>query len=79
MHEIIIYIKAKKDLIMSKNKGTRITVTLECTCRNLDMRQEHQNIFRYTTSKNRRNSPNRMELKKFCPKCRIHTVFKEIK
>lgn len=25
----------------------------------------------YTTSKNRRNDPERLELKKFCPRCRL--------
>jgi len=28
----------------------------------------------YTTTRNKRKHPNRMELKKFCPSCRKHTV-----
>lgn len=65
---------------MGKNKGARITITLECECRNLQKQQKRAaGIFRYTTSKNRRNTPNRLELKKFCPKCNSHTQFKEIK
>jgi len=32
-----------------------------------------------TTTKNRRNTPNRLELKKFCPNCNSHTEQKEIK
>jgi large subunit ribosomal protein L33 len=31
----------------------------------------------YTTEKNRRNDPDRLELKKYCPRCRCHRVFKE--
>ncbi|MBP7309818.1 MAG: 50S ribosomal protein L33 [Candidatus Cloacimonetes bacterium] len=31
----------------------------------------------YTTTRNKRKHPNRMELKKFCPCCRKHTVHKQ--
>lgn len=65
---------------MSKNKGTRIVITLECSCRNLtNIEKRSPGIFRYTTFKNRRNTPDRLQLKKFCPQCNKHTVFKEIK
>ena len=65
---------------MAKNKGSRITITLECPNRNLkNTNQRRKGIFRYTTTKNRRNTPNRIELKKFCPNCNCHQVFKEIK
>nr|WOA02347.1 ribosomal protein L33 [Gloiopeltis furcata] len=65
---------------MAKNKGARITITLECECRSLPQTTKRSNgIFRYTTSKNRRNTPGRLEIKKFCPKCNCHTNFKEIK
>jgi large subunit ribosomal protein L33 len=33
----------------------------------------------YSTTKNKRTMQNRLELKKFCPFCRIHTVHKETK
>jgi large subunit ribosomal protein L33 len=33
----------------------------------------------YTTEKNRRNDSNRLEYKKFCPRCRIHTLHRETK
>jgi large subunit ribosomal protein L33 len=64
---------------MAKNKGVRIIITLECTeCRtNLDKRSP--GVSRYTTKKNRRNTTNRLELKKFCPHCNKHTDHKEIK
>jgi large subunit ribosomal protein L33 len=35
---------------------------------------KHRN---YITRKNRRNDPDRMELKKFCPNCREHTAHRE--
>ena len=64
---------------MAKNKGVRITVTLECTeCRsNTDKRA--QGVSRYTTEKNRRNTTERLEIKKFCPHDNKMTVHKEIK
>ena len=35
---------------------------------------KHRN---YITKKNRRNDPDRLELKKFCPWCRTHTAHRE--
>nr|QCI08616.1 ribosomal protein L33 [Spermothamnion repens] len=67
---------------MGKSKGARIIITLECECRNktsLDTDKRKKGIFRYTSSKNRKNTPNRIELNKFCPNCNKHTKFKEIK
>lgn len=52
-------------------KGNRIQVILECT--------EKPGSSRYATTKNRRNSPDRIELKKYNPVLRKHTVHKEIK
>lgn len=31
----------------------------------------------YTTTRNKRKHPNRMELKKYCPSCRKHTNHKQ--
>lgn len=65
---------------MAKNKGTRITITLECDCKIIEKNiKRSSGIIRYTTCKNRRNTPNRLELKKFCPQCNRHSIFKEIK
>ena len=67
---------------MGKNKGARIVITLECSCRTLEKsidEKRKKGIFRYTSSKNRRNTPTRIELKKFCPNCNKHAEFKEIK
>ena len=33
--------------------------------------------FTYVTKKNRRNTPDRVELAKFCPRCRKHTPHRE--
>lgn len=66
---------------MAKNKGSRIIITLECPCRNNNniIKKRKTGIFRYTTCKNKKNNPTRLELKKFCPYCNNHTLFKEIK
>lgn len=59
-----------------KAKGNRIQVILECT--------EHKEsgapgVSRYITTKNRKNTPDRIELKKFNSILRKYTVHKEIK
>ena len=59
-----------------KSKGNRIQVILECT--------EHKDsgqagTYRYITTKNRKNTPERMEIRKFNPILRRYTVHKEIK
>ena len=56
---------------MAKSKDARIQVILECT--------EAPGTSRYSTKKNRRNTPARMELKKYNPVLRKHTIHKEIK
>ena len=33
----------------------------------------------YTTDKNKKNTPDRIELKKYCPFCKKHTVHRETK
>jgi large subunit ribosomal protein L33 len=57
-------------------KGNRIQVILECT--------EHKNsgqpgMSRYITTKNRKNTTERIELKKYNPVLKKYTVHKEIK
>lgn len=65
---------------MGKNKGVRILVTLECTqCRSNIKNKFSKEVSRYTTQKNRRNNPERLELKKYCPFCNEPTIHKEIK
>jgi len=57
-------------------KGNRIQVILECT--------EHKNsgmrgMSRYITTKNRKNTTERIELKKYNPVLKKYTMHKEIK
>ena len=33
----------------------------------------------YTTRKNKKNDPSRIELRKYCPRCRKHTLHREAK
>lgn len=59
-----------------KSKGNRIQIILECT--------EHKTsgmpgTSRYFTQKNRKNTPDRKELKKFNPILKRVTVHREIK
>lgn len=65
---------AKKKGGKSK-KSARIVVTLECT----EARKIGATPSRYTTTKNRRNTTERLELKKYNPHLRRHTIHKEIK
>jgi large subunit ribosomal protein L33 len=49
-------------------KEDRATIDLACTeCRERS----------YTTQKNRRNDPDRLELRKYCPRCRQHRLHRE--
>jgi large subunit ribosomal protein L33 len=57
-------------------KGNSVQVILECT--------EHKTsgvagTSRYITTKNRKNTPERIEMKKYNPVLRKYTVHKEIK
>jgi large subunit ribosomal protein L33 len=64
---------------MAKNKGTRILITLECIeCRS-NTAKRSKGISRYISQKNRRNTPDRIELKKYCPYCNGQKIHKEIK
>ena len=65
---------------MAKNKGSRIMVILECVeCRANIKNKARNGVSRYSTQKNRRNNPERLELKKYCPNCNASTIHKEIK
>jgi len=59
-----------------KSKGGRQQVILECT----EMKEMNlPGTSRYITTKNKKNTPDRLELKKYNPILRKHTVHKEIK
>jgi large subunit ribosomal protein L33 len=64
---------------MAKSKGPRIVVTLECIeCRE-NAFQRTAGVSRYLTSKNRRNTPEKLEILKYCKYCNKHTNHKETK
>ena len=64
---------------MAKNKGIRILIMLECIeCRS-NINKRSLGVSRYSTQKNRRNNPERLELKKYCSHCNKSTIHKEIK
>jgi large subunit ribosomal protein L33 len=49
-------------------KAVRMVLTLACTeCKERN----------YTSEKNRRNDTGRLELKKYCPRCRCHRLHRE--
>ena len=57
-----------------KAKGNRVQVILECT----EMKESGlPGTSRYITTKNRKNTPERMELKKYNPILKRMTVHKE--
>ena len=54
----------------SKKKGSVEIIALQCSeCKRKN----------YTTTKNRKNSQEKLELSKYCPYDRKHTVHKEVK
>ena len=48
----------------------RVKITLACT----ECKQRN-----YNTKKNKKNSPDRLEMKKYCRFCKKHTVHRETK
>ena len=54
----------------SKKKGPVEKIALQCT----ECKQKN-----YTTEKNRRNTPNKLELMKYCPFEHKHTLHRETK
>jgi len=56
-------------------KTDRIIVTLECT----EARKLGKSPSRYTTTKNKRNTTQKLELKKYNPALKKHTLHKECK
>jgi large subunit ribosomal protein L33 len=54
----------------AKGKENRVLVTLACVeCKSRN----------YITEKNKKNDPERMELRKYCPRCREHRPHRETK
>jgi len=49
-------------------KENRVVITMACNeCKGRN----------YTSEKNRKNDTGRLELKKYCPRCRKHTMHRE--
>ena len=58
------------ELILKEVPKMRVKVTLACT----ECKQRN-----YNTVKNKKNTPDRLELNKYCPFCRKHTLHRETK
>ncbi|MBO1752387.1 50S ribosomal protein L33 [Actinotalea sp. BY-33] len=54
--------------VASKSQDVRPKITLAC----VDCKERN-----YITKKNRRNNPDRLEMKKFCPRDGKHTLHRE--
>lgn len=55
---------------MAKKGETRTIIYLACSeCRERT----------YTSEKNKKNDQQRLELKRYCPRCRTHTMHREVK
>ena len=51
-------------------KEVRVVIDLACTeCKERN----------YTTEKSKRNDPNRLEMQKYCKRCKKHTLHRETK
>lgn len=65
---------------MAKSKGPRISVSIECSeCRIGKAEKRSPGVSRYLTSKNRRNTTEKLALLKHCKYCNKHTLHKETK
>ena len=77
LYNIRLYINVLNKMA---KKGTRVVVTIECTeARTSSEPRRSNGISRYTTEKNKRNTTERLELKKFNPHLNRMTIHKEIK
>lgn len=52
-------------------KGNRVIIKMACS------EFDCQHV--YVTTKNKKNNPDRLLLRKYCPGCNIHAPFKETK
>ena len=60
---------------MPQIKGKRIVVTLQCT----EAKEAGVAPSRYMTTKNKSNTPGRLEMKKYNPNLRRHTLHREMR
>jgi len=54
---------------MAKKKGNRILIGMECT---------ETGMRTYVTQKNKTNTTEKLQLKKYNPKLKRHTLYKEV-
>ncbi len=70
----IFYVESGPKIIKEVPKmakaGSRVKITLRCA----ECKQRNYNTF-----KNKKNDPDRLEMNKYCPFCRKHTVHNETK
>ena len=59
-----------KEVPQMAKAGARVKITLRCN----ECKQRN-----YNTTKNKKNTPDRLEMNKYCPFCRKHTVHSETK
>ena len=59
----------------AKAKGNRIMITVECT----EAKAAGVPVSRYVTFKNKRNDAERLQIMKYNPNLKKHTLHKEIK
>ena len=59
-----------KEVPQMAKAGARVKITLRCN----ECKQRN-----YNTMKNKKNTPDRLEMNKYCPFCRKHTVHSETK
>ena len=62
--------EAKQTVKWMCRRQMRVKITLACT----ECKQRN-----YNTMKNKKNSPDRLEMKKYCRFCKKHTVHRETK
>jgi large subunit ribosomal protein L33 len=62
--------KTIKEVPNMAKAGNRVKITLRCS----ECKQRNYNTF-----KNKKNDPDRLEMNKYCPFCRKHTVHNETK
>ena len=68
--EGLFYVQKSEGKSISGGAVMRVKITLACT----ECKQRN-----YNTMKNKKNDPDRLEMNKYCPFCRKHTLHKESK
>ena len=71
--QIFLYYDTKRNdyyYLFRGGRNMRVKVVLQCT---------ETGDRNYITTKNKRNNPERLELKKYCPRLKRHTLHRETK